>query len=447
MQFKIALTGDVLATFPPSEEYTYEPVRIFDDSQIVSGNLEMCISGSKSWASTFKGGEWMTIDEEDFRSLRKYGFHHFNFANNHAMDYSYGGLAATIETLIKAGISHSGSGKDLEAANQPALFNIEGCRVAFLGCTGSCDDAARAGYSNNIIPGRPGVNMLRHSQVITVTEQEMKVITDIAEKSCINARYNKSVEMGINPRESDTCRMGSLRFALGSEVAKNTKCNSRDLERIISGIRQLKETKKAEIVVVHIHSHDIKGNTDDTPDDYMIEFAHAAIDAGADIIAGTGTHQLKGIELYREKPIFYSLGNFCFADEKLKYWPYDFTDSFGVRPDIDSEKLWDLRSKNQTVGLEFDVSNYRSIIPVICFDEKGNIMDITIYPIELDYKNIRGNKGFPYFAGYNESKIILKRIQELSTPYHLSLTMERTQSGLNVYKIKNRNREKESVVR
>ena len=45
--------------------------------------------------------------------------------------------------------------------------------------------------------------------------------------------------------------------------------------------------------------------------DYCVEISHAAIDAGADMILGHHTHILKGIEMYKGKPIFYSLGNFC----------------------------------------------------------------------------------------------------------------------------------------
>ncbi len=41
-------------------------------------------------------------------------------------------------------------------------------------------------------------------------------------------------------------------------------------------------------------------------------FAHAAIDAGADVILGHHAHILKGIEVYRGKVIFYSLCNFAF---------------------------------------------------------------------------------------------------------------------------------------
>jgi hypothetical protein len=38
-------------------------------------------------------------------------------------------------------------------------------------------------------------------------------------------------------------------------------------------------------------------------------FAHAAVDAGADLVLGSGPHVLRGIELYRKRAIAYSLGN------------------------------------------------------------------------------------------------------------------------------------------
>src|SRR5256886_3026548 len=46
--------------------------------------------------------------------------------------------------------------------------------------------------------------------------------------------------------------------------------------------------------------------------DYMREIAHAAIEAGADIVIGHGPHYSLPVEVYREKPIFYGLGSFSF---------------------------------------------------------------------------------------------------------------------------------------
>jgi poly-gamma-glutamate synthesis protein (capsule biosynthesis protein) len=51
----------------------------------------------------------------------------------------------------------------------------------------------------------------------------------------------------------------------------------------------------------------------DTPDRDQREFAHAVIDAGADVIIGHHPHVLQGIERYKSGVIVYSLGNFLFG--------------------------------------------------------------------------------------------------------------------------------------
>ncbi|MDL2224547.1 CapA family protein, partial [Bacteroidales bacterium OttesenSCG-928-M06] len=45
----------------------------------------------------------------------------------------------------------------------------------------------------------------------------------------------------------------------------------------------------------------------------VYEFAHAVIDAGADIVFGHGPHVVRAAELYKDRFIIYSLGNFCTA--------------------------------------------------------------------------------------------------------------------------------------
>src|SRR5215211_7380370 len=47
-----------------------------------------------------------------------------------------------------------------------------------------------------------------------------------------------------------------------------------------------------------------------TPEPWQVEFAHAAVDAGADIFVGGHAHWPKGMEVYEGKPIFYGVGNF-----------------------------------------------------------------------------------------------------------------------------------------
>ena len=49
------------------------------------------------------------------------------------------------------------------------------------------------------------------------------------------------------------------------------------------------------------------------PKEYQVQFAHKAIDLGADLVLGHHAHVLQGIELYNNGLILYGLGNFVFG--------------------------------------------------------------------------------------------------------------------------------------
>jgi poly-gamma-glutamate capsule biosynthesis protein CapA/YwtB (metallophosphatase superfamily) len=56
-----------------------------------------------------------------------------SLANNHVMDYGSDGLDDTISTLDNEGIQHFGAGMSLASAREPAIVEIKGVRIAFLG--------------------------------------------------------------------------------------------------------------------------------------------------------------------------------------------------------------------------------------------------------------------------------------------------------------------------
>ena len=415
---KFAFTGDCIATFEPKNEYFKDNkiIKLLKNCDFVSGNLEMVISGNNAFASTYCGGEWLTIDEADFEIIKKYGFSYLNTANNHTMDYSYIGMKLTNDILDKNRILHSGSGQDLQDAEKAVYKKIGNEIVALISCTASGDDASRAGYSTKNMPGRPGVNMLRHSEVIYATPEQLKVIDEIANQTALNARFLKSVKMGIHTLDPKIHRLGRTQFVEAEKAEKKTYCNKEDVERILKEVQKAQKNG-ADYIIMNAHSHDIKGATDDTPDDYFVEFAHRCIDEGVTMFIGTGTHQLKGIEVYKNRPIFYSLGDFIFADEYLKYWSSDFTEKFGIQYDISSEELWNFRSRNKTTGLEFDEMNYNSIIPIVELFE-GKINRLYLYHIELGFDEKNGkSKGYPYLAEDDKKIKITERIKELSKVY------------------------------
>lgn len=74
-------------------------------------------------------------------------------------------------------------------------------------------------------------------------------------------------------------------------------------------IQDLKD-EGAQVIIVSFHWGEEKA---EYPNDVQVELAHAAIDAGADLVLGHHPHVLQGIEQYKGKNIVYSLGNFCFG--------------------------------------------------------------------------------------------------------------------------------------
>jgi poly-gamma-glutamate synthesis protein (capsule biosynthesis protein) len=80
--------------------------------------------------------------------------------------------------------------------------------------------------------------------------------------------------------------------------------------RIDKMTKAVKEAKqKADFVIVSMHSGTEYINK---PNDSQVNFAHAAIDAGADLIIGHHPHVVQTLETYKGRFIFYSLGNFVF---------------------------------------------------------------------------------------------------------------------------------------
>jgi poly-gamma-glutamate synthesis protein (capsule biosynthesis protein) len=105
----------------------------------------------------------------------------------------------------------------------------------------------------------------------------------------------------------------------GTPCRVHTFTHRADLAAMVDDIKKAKSQADLVIVSTHWGVHFIPA----VVADYAKEIAHTAIDAGADLIVGHHPHILKGIEVYKGKVIFHSLGNFALElpfqfDKKLK---------------------------------------------------------------------------------------------------------------------------------
>lgn len=114
--------------------------------------------------------------------------------------------------------------------------------------------------------------------------------------------------------ERNGLKVGFCGFSTNDFCPKVT--NTKELKEILAEMRP-----KCDIIVVSMHAG-AEGSAythvprkDEIfhgwPRGNVYDFAHTAIDNGADVVWGHGPHVLRGAEVYNDRLILYSLGNFC----------------------------------------------------------------------------------------------------------------------------------------
>jgi capsule synthesis protein PGA_cap len=121
------------------------------------------------------------------------------------------------------------------------------------------------------------------------------------------------------PDEITVLRRGGLRVAVLGFAAYPWAASLTDLAGVRSLVRRA--ARKADIVIVAMHAGAEGADQTHVPEGAEVAFgenrgdsrafAHAAIDAGADLVVGSGPHVIRGVERYHRRLIAYSLGNFA----------------------------------------------------------------------------------------------------------------------------------------
>ena len=418
---KLCTAGDVILMDALLEGYAEMAQPLIDyvnQSDVRIANLETTLSYFDCFASTYCGTPWLTTEPETIDQLKPFGFQFYGFANNHSMDYSYGGLLSTLQALDQRGLAHSGAGTDLTDATKAGIVETPKGSVGIISVTSTCDDAARAGDPKGPIPGRPGVSMLRRREVYNISAAHMAALKEIAAATAINGRLDNSRAGGYTPVIPGCFGFGTTFFREQEPEGKETIPHEGDCQRIVKAIADAKQ--HTDYVVVYLHTHEIAGLTDDTPDYFVEEFAHRCIDAGAAAFFCSGTHQIKAVEVYHDAPIFYSIANFMFQYDHTAWLPQDFYEKYKVPADYDTKSAFDHLSQNNTRGLTTERHIYKALCPTLEM-EHGTVTAVTIQPLELCFDLADPVKGLPVPADAATSLEIFHRLNELSKPYGTKL--------------------------
>lgn len=411
-ELSVVATGDSFITMAVPEN-GYEGFRqlsgMIKNHDVRFSNLEITIHEGEGYPAAVSGGTWAMASPPMLDSLCRYGFNLFSTANNHALDYGHGGLLATIRNLKKRNLAFSGTGRNLAEAAAPVYLETENGRVALISASSTFHEASPAGAQRCDMIGRPGLNPLGYTTVHYVEKEDFEALKRIADNTLVNAKKNRMIRNGFAASApEDSLNLGDLLFKPGSKMEMRTEAKKRDADRILSSVKEAK--RQADIVLVSIHSHEDNGYGTAEPAEFMKTFSRACIDAGANVVIGHGPHEVRGIELYKESVIFYSLGNFIFESDTVLAQPADAYTAKNIPDNVQVGEYMDIRSGYSTKGYCIQPDIWRSIAVSWKFKE-GKIKDIKIYPLSLGMECPRSQRGIPKIA---QDISVLEHIRVLS---------------------------------
>ncbi len=241
----------------------------------VFANLECCLFGPHEKRELMRddqsGFEGLYAPPASGEALQLAGVHVIGNANN--QNYGADAILASNKRLDELGIAHAGTGTNKAAARAPVIIERNGLKIGFMQRTSQY-------WPNNHEAGERSAGVAA-----------MKAYT------AYQPPYYKDNKIPPNRP--------------GAPAKVVTWVDPDYLAELKADVAALKT--KCDIVIASHHW----GYAEEILH-YQRELAHAAIDAGADIIMGHGPHFPLAIEFYKTKPIYYGLGMFCFIRSNKK---------------------------------------------------------------------------------------------------------------------------------
>lgn len=442
----IILTGDSLITRRMDifgETSFLALTELLRGSDAAITNVEMMFHDYEASPTLAPGGAYMRADPAMLDQLRWLGITMFATANNHIYDYGEAGVLIHLDHLNASGVPHAGIGRTLGEAREPAYLDTRHGRVALLSLTSSGTPAMIAGHQWRDGRGRPGANMLRYTSTYTVDRDLFDGLRRLRDHFGLDQAIRKpgrlfrdhSWGQALQPDTKTEFYLGDLqstwqyplpdgcRIKLGSSLGRTLIPFDEDLEEILQRVRDAR--RMADYVVVSMHNHE-SGDTLDDPSDMAIAIAHAVIDAGADIFHGHGPHRDRGIEIYRGRPIFYSLGHFVFQNDTiLRQGHENFSRSGLDRWQSTPADFYDARSgrerDGEMLGHAEHAAGWQDIVATVRF-EGDRATRVELHPIELGHGLPRSQRGRPMLARPAAAQEIIERFQKLSRRFGTTIT-------------------------
>ena len=439
-QFTFTAAGDSIITrkvlpIAARDDRFRELCTILQSGDAALTNLEVVLPERDAYATTLPpvpdqyqylsplAGILMRAEPFVLDELAGMGFNLFSAASNHSFDYGRAGICSTMTELEARQLTFAGLGRTLADARRPSYRDTEAGRVGLVSANTSIAPGSEAGEASAIHPGRPGINPLHLRWIYGATDEQIDRLQALSEELGIESMKSTWLVRDEPDWESkDWFRFMHMAFESVTESDKTGVRHAVYEPDRDAYLKQIEDaTKNADWVVATLHSHQGPGGVRNVPEtpQFLPTFAKSCIDRGADAFVGTGPHVLRGMEIYKNRPIFYSLGNFFYQTETIDRLPKESFDYYGVTDSTDVTALFDSRyyddAGNPSGGL-LNEGYWESIVPRCTFAD-GELDSVELYPCTLGRSRDRPQRGTPKLASGNKADRILKQFSALSAPF------------------------------
>jgi poly-gamma-glutamate synthesis protein (capsule biosynthesis protein) len=415
--FSVAAVGDIIMPQPldrsdPGFEALVAKVRVSD---VGFANMESSLVDFRSFEGPVGGTE---APLEVGQAIKAMGINLMNHANNHTLDGGVAGMVSTDRALDALGIVHAGTGPNLQEARAARYLETSKGRVGLVGMYAMEDVGAfgptysrtEATSLNGRLGGAAGINPLHLTTYHVVSPDQLESLKDAA-----RAIY------GERKGATGTSATGAKRFRFFDEWyeagpnpgALHYDIDPRDEREILQSIRSGKVYSDFLVATIHTHQtpnfcgrcafdtagSGMKEGVDHETPDFLVKLAHEAVDAGADMFVAHGVHTLRGVEIYKGKPIFYGLSNFVFQ--------------FGLQLGAS----YDTQANYAKMAALEDPATQEAVLTVSRF-EGGRLSEVRLYPVDLGgSRRPISQVGVPMTPSPAEAARILKALQDYSRPF------------------------------
>ena len=417
-RFSLVSVGDFLYSRPmadhPNPEFQ-KVIELIKKGDVTIGNQEGVFIDLKTFKGAAYGHGQLWGEGTLGKDMKAMGVDMVSMANNHSTDFGPDGLMEARRLLDEAGMVHSGSGANLKEARAPGILTTPKGKVALISTASTFKVNATANDAFGETNARPGISTLRLRTINLVNQGQMDKIRALATE----------LASGRKPAPEP----GATEITFGEQIYRLSDKQTglvydMDLYDHAGLLKSVRDAKAiSDLVVFTIHAHEsTTGMDDDTPPppNFLIKLFHDCVDAGADVIMGGGPHSLRGVEIYKGKPVFYGLGVF-FIKGEIKALQET---ALRVFPDPATGKAPAPKPEERSVRAGGNPASwYDSVVAVTDFED-GKAKVVRLYPLDVGNTPDRSRRGNPHFADPANAQRILANLQRDSAQFGTKIAIE-----------------------